>query len=290
MSVRELEEEIREELKLRWAIVSYNDIENHVDVPDFFMIENDIWESMHPYDNDPKADSLFLIYKFWSMGSPNYQVIPEIIHEEMPFFSVSLIEHAFERWNLEDWSQVKKRENGYVPQYPNTSILDVGCSMGDFALRLVKPDNKIIGIDYIPELIEAANFRKEYFLEDKLKENIEFIEQDIFENIDSYDCQFDIIFINFPDDKKKISKEPRSVLQACLEQLNPLGEIKLVTEIDDTYFGYEASTPKGLKIKRAYETPDSPVDTLFSRRFSKKPPGRPFYEITWRKEIEEKNE
>ena len=64
----ELEEEIKKKLRLRYGIVSYNNMNVPIETPDLPQIENDIWESMHPFDKDPEMDSLYLIFKYYGFN------------------------------------------------------------------------------------------------------------------------------------------------------------------------------------------------------------------------------
>lgn len=71
-------------------------------------------------------------------------------------------------------------------------VLDMGTGSGFIAIEAAKERAKVVAVDINPEAIDYA---QEEVRKEQLEDNVEFVESDLFENVES---KFDIILFNPP--------------------------------------------------------------------------------------------
>ncbi len=99
---------------------------------------------------------------------------------------------------------------------PGNNVLDLGCGPGLWTILMaekVKPDGKVIGVDFSPDLI---NFAIERLEKEPLKDIIEFHESDFY-NIPFENDMFDLVFFGncfaYVTGHDKIIKEMKRVVK-----------------------------------------------------------------------------
>jgi tRNA G46 methylase TrmB len=230
------------------------------------------------------------IFLHWSIGDRNFPMSREMIARSTNS-KETLVSKLYKRWGLSDWDSLARRKYTDNQTYDDSDILEIGCSKGEFALRMVSKNNRVTGIEIDQYMASCAILRRSYFLDPVLRGNVNIHQADFMSFLDAPIGEYDLIFVNFPNPRSVIvNSEAYDFLVCCTQHLKSNGEIRLVTEVDDMFYRFQNhQSLNGTYLISADTTKGLPIDTPTGRYLLSKNKKREFYELAWKRSQDDSN-